>query len=201
MTDSPASHRADEPSRRRRLFNALESNMMAATQLFRGPDTLDKALQLLNEQLGIDENAPDFSTGSSRAREAATVARPSENYARAIVYAPDMDGQADCGEIVWAPVQLNNAEEAPKERAVVVVGRQRQTLLGLLISQRKEHRNEPNWEPIGANSYSSEREPSWVRIDRVIEVPESGIRRGGAVMPQKRFEIIAARLREEHNWS
>lgn len=201
MTDSPASHRADEPSRRRKFVNALESNMLAATQLFRGPDTLDKALQLLNEQLGIDQNAPDFSPGRSRPREAAVVARPSENYARAIVYAPDMDGQADSGEIVWAPVRLTNSDGTPKERAVVVVGRQRQTLLGLLISHRTEHQNEPNWVPIGATSYSRERVPSWVRIDRVIEVPESGIRRAGAVLPQKRFDIIAARLRKEHNWS
>jgi hypothetical protein len=40
-----------------------------------------------------------------------------------------------------------------------------------------------------------------VRLDRVLDVPEEGIRREGAILERHRFEIIAARLRAEHSWS
>ncbi|MBI5739044.1 MAG: type II toxin-antitoxin system PemK/MazF family toxin, partial [Mycolicibacterium neoaurum] len=43
--------------------------------------------------------------------------------------------------------------------------------------------------------------PSWVRLDRVLDVPEDGIRREGAILDRDRFEVIATRLRAEFSWS
>jgi hypothetical protein len=40
-----------------------------------------------------------------------------------------------------------------------------------------------------------------VRLDRVLDVPEEGIRREGAVMDRGMFEVIATRLRAEYSWS
>ena len=37
--------------------------------------------------------------------------------------------------------------------------------------------------------------PSWVRLDRVLDVPEESIRREGAILERETFEIVAARLR------
>ena len=40
-----------------------------------------------------------------------------------------------------------------------------------------------------------------LRLDRVLDVPEEGIRREGAVLGQATFEKVAARLRAEYSWS
>ena len=172
--------------------------IIASTEWFRGMDTLDRGLAMLNEQLGLMPDADD--DGLSR-REPATVARPTAEMARSIVYAPDMDGQTDPGEVVWAPVLLEGDAEKPRERAVVVVGRSKQTLLGALISTHQRHADSPHWLFIGSGAWDPEGRPSWVRLDKILEVPESGIRRSGAVMPRRRFDRIAARLRSDYHWS
>jgi hypothetical protein len=40
-----------------------------------------------------------------------------------------------------------------------------------------------------------------VRLDRVLDVPEDGIRREGAILDRERFELVAARLRADFSWS
>ncbi|MFD5868214.1 type II toxin-antitoxin system PemK/MazF family toxin [Corynebacterium sp. NPDC060344] len=172
--------------------------IIASTEWFRGGDTLDRGLGMLNEQLGLMPDADD--DGLAR-REPATVARPTAEVARSIVYAPDMDGQTDPGEVVWAPVLLEGDAEKPRERAVVVVGRHKQTLLGALISTHQRHADSPHWLFIGSGAWDPEGRPSWVRLDKILEVPEAGIRRSGAVMPRRRFDRIAARLRSDYHWS
>ncbi|MGB6180713.1 MAG: type II toxin-antitoxin system PemK/MazF family toxin, partial [Rhodococcus sp. (in: high G+C Gram-positive bacteria)] len=42
--------------------------------------------------------------------------------------------------------------------------------------------------------------PSWVRLDRVLDVPEDGIRREGAILPRDRFDQVADRLRNQFSW-
>ena len=171
--------------------------IIAATEWFRGGDTLDRGLEMLNEQLGL---MPDDGNRLAN-REAATVARPTADLARSIVYAPDMDGQTDPGEVVWAPVMLEGDAEKSRERAVVVVGRHKQILLGALISTHARHADSPHWLFIGSGAWDPEGRPSWVRLDKILEVPESGIRRSGAMMPRRRFDRIAARLRSDYHWS
>ncbi|MFD4183589.1 type II toxin-antitoxin system PemK/MazF family toxin, partial [Rhodococcus sp. NPDC058514] len=38
-------------------------------------------------------------------------------------------------------------------------------------------------------------------LDRVLDVPEAGIRREGAILDQRRFDQVAARLRSDFSWS
>jgi hypothetical protein len=40
-----------------------------------------------------------------------------------------------------------------------------------------------------------------VRLDRVLDVPEAGIRREGAILHRSSFDIVAARLRADYSWS
>ncbi len=74
-------------------------------------------------------------------------------------------------------------------------------LLGLMMSSRDHHRDDPNWIGIGPGSWDYEGRASWVRLDRVLDVPEEGIRREGAIVPRDMFEHVAARLRAEYSWS
>jgi PemK-like, MazF-like toxin of type II toxin-antitoxin system len=126
---------------------------------------------------------------------------PTAHRARKLVYAPDLDGRADPGEIVWTWVVYEDDPTRGKDRPVLVVGRDRQTLLGLMLSSQDHHRNDPDWVGIGSGSWDYEGRASWVRLDRVLDVPEEGIRREGAILEREVFEVVAARLRAEYSWS
>ncbi len=185
------------PSLRHRTQAWLKKMIIAATDRFRGKDTLDIGLQALNEQLGLQGST----TGTAlEDRDPATIALPAADVSQAIVYAPDMDGQTDPGEVVWVPVQLDPASQL-RERAVVVLGRRDHTLLCALISTHESHAGDPNWVFIGVGAWDREGRASWARVDRVLLVPESGIRRSGAMMPRRRFDRIAHKLRSDYQWS
>ena len=81
------------------------------------------------------------------------------------------------------------------------VGRDRRTLLGLMLSSQAHHADDRNWIGIGSGDWDYDGKPSWVRLDRVLDVPEEGIRREGAILDQPTFELVAARLRAEYSWS
>jgi PemK-like, MazF-like toxin of type II toxin-antitoxin system len=126
---------------------------------------------------------------------------PTAHRARKLVYAPNLDGRADPGEVVWTWVVYEDDPTRGKDRPVLVVGRDRETLLGLMLSSQDHHRNDPDWVGIGSGSWDYEGRASWVRLDRVLDVPEEGIRREGAILEREVFEIVAARLRAEYSWS
>lgn len=126
---------------------------------------------------------------------------PTAQRARRISYSPDLDGQADPGEIVWTWVVYEDDPTRGKDRPVLVVGRDQRTLLGLMLSSQAHHAGDDSWVGIGAGSWDYDGRPSWVRLDRVLDVPEDGIRREGAILDRERFEAIAVRLRAEFSWS
>ncbi|WP_019969832.1 type II toxin-antitoxin system PemK/MazF family toxin [Mycobacterium sp. 141] len=126
---------------------------------------------------------------------------PTAHRARRLIYAPDLDGRADPGEIVWTWVVYEDDPTKGKDRPVLVVGRDQRTLLGLMLSSQEYHRNDPQWVAIGTGSWDYDGRASWVRLDRVLDVPEEGIRREGAILDRDRFEVVATRLRAEYSWS
>jgi PemK-like, MazF-like toxin of type II toxin-antitoxin system len=126
---------------------------------------------------------------------------PTAHRARKLVYAPDLDGRADPGEIVWTWVVYEDDPTRGKDRPVLVVGRDRSTLLGLMLSSQDHHRDDRDWIAIGSGSWDYENRQSWVRLDRVLDVPEEGIRREGAILEREKFEVVATRLRAEYSWS
>lgn len=166
-------------------------------------ETLQRGIQQ-GIKLGLDAIA---GTSNEETREI-TAGRPvSRNFvptahrARKLVYAPDLDGRADPGEIVWTWVVYEEDPTRGKDRPVLVVGRDRSTLLGLMLSSQDHHRDDPKWVPIGSGTWDFESRQSWVRLDRVLDVPEEGIRREGAILSREKFEVVAARLRAEYSWS
>lgn len=119
---------------------------------------------------------------------------------RLLEYSPDLDGRADPGEIVWTWVAYEEDPTKGKDRPILVVGRHGDGLLGLMLSSQADHDGEPGWLALGSGSWDSERRPSWVRLDRVLDVVEDDIRREGAVLDRGRFDRVAATLRAEHGW-
>jgi hypothetical protein len=116
-------------------------------------------------------------------------------------YAPEMDGEPDPGEVVWAWVPYEDDPNQGKDRPVLVVGRNGRTLLGLMLSSRSERDGQRDWLALGPGGWDRDSRPSWVRLDRILEVDEDGIRREGAVLDRVRFDRIAAVLRRDHGWA
>src|SRR5699024_4811806 len=88
----------------------------------------------------------DVLTGSSQppveiptGRPVTAHSAPTAHRARKIAYAPDLNGRADPGEIVWTWVVYEDDPSRGKDRPVLVVGRDRHTVLGLMLSSQSRH--------------------------------------------------------------
>jgi hypothetical protein len=126
---------------------------------------------------------------------------PTERRGRHLEYSPNLDGDADPGEIVWTWVKYEDDPHQGKDRPVLVVGRSGRTLLGLMLSSQSERDGQRNWLALGPGDWDREARPSWIRLDRVLEVDEDGIRREGAVLDRARFDRVAMKLRTEYGWA
>jgi len=131
---------------------------------------------------------------------ARTVPPPTSSSARQLAYAPDLDGRADPGEVVWTWVAYEEDASQGKDRPVLVVGRQGRALLGLMLTGQHERDGDPGYLSLGSGPWDPAGRPSWVRLDRVLEMTEASIRREGAVLDRMRFDQVAAALRRDHGW-
>jgi hypothetical protein len=143
------------------------------------------------------ERTSEITTG----RPVTNISTPTSHRARRLVYAADLDGPAQPGEVVWTWVAHEDDPTRGEDRPVLVVGRDRRTLLGLMLSSRERHSADRDWVAIGSGSWDAESRPNWVRLDRVLDVPEDGIRREGAILERDVFDVVAARLRADYSWS
>jgi hypothetical protein len=171
------------------------------------PESVPRTIQQ-GIKLGIDAGLSMLAGATAEPRPAISAGRPvtkdsvpTAHRARRIAYAPDLDGRADPGEVVWTWVVYEEDPSRGKDRPVLVVGRDSNTLLGLMLSSQERHETDRDWVGIGAGSWDYEGRASWVRLDRVLDVPEEGIRREGAVLDRETFEVVATRLRVEYSWS
>jgi hypothetical protein len=126
---------------------------------------------------------------------------PTGQRGRRIAYAPNLDGDADPGEVVWTWVRYEEDPGQGKDRPVLVVGRDGRTLLGLMLSSQSDRDGQRDWLALGAGAWDAERRPSWIRLDRVLEVDEDGVRREGAILDRARFDRVADALRERYGWA
>ena len=133
-------------------------------------------------------------------RRRTTTATRRQVSGRHVQYAPRLDGAADPGEIVWTWVAYEEGDGRGKDRPVLVVGRDGSDLLGLMLSSNADREGERGWLGLGAGDWDGEHRSSWVRLDRVLAVPEHGIRREGAVLDRARFDLVADELRSRYHW-
>jgi hypothetical protein len=187
-----------------KTFQRLAENLVfgeapkLVRQLQRSP-AVQRSIRIGLEVLaGSSTEAPaEITTG----RPVTRTSVPTAHRARRLIYSPNLDGRADPGEVVWTWVTYEEDPTRGKDRPVLVVGRDHATLLGLMVSSQESHAVDRSWVGIGSGSWDGEGRPSWVRLDRVLDVPEESIRREGAILERHIFDVVAARLRSDFSWS
>ena len=120
-----------------------------------------------------------------------------------VSYSPDLDGDADPGEIVWGWIPFEEDHTQGKDRPSLVVGRDGGWVLALMLTSKdhvpgsvgevREDRH-ARWMNIGAGKWDAQGRPSEIRLDRVIRLDPSSIRREGAIMPRETFEHVAKNI-------
>lgn len=108
-------------------------------------------------------------------------------------YSPSLDGDADPGEIVWTWVPFEEDHSQGKDRPVLLVGRDGEYLLALMMTS-KDHNNrehaDSNYLDIGSGPWDPQDRASEVKLNRVIRVRPDSMRREGAIMPEDTFRLI-----------
>jgi hypothetical protein len=190
-----------------KTFRRFAENVVfsGAPRLARHLENSQTVLRELQHAVKVTANviaaaAPQSPAAITAGRPVASASFPTAQRARKLVYAPDLDGRADPGEIVWTWVVYEDDPTRGKDRPVLVVGRDRDVLLGLMLSSQERRAGDRDWIGIGCGNWDYEGRESWVRLDRVLDVPEESIRREGAILDRETFDVVAARLRAEYSW-
>jgi hypothetical protein len=120
-------------------------------------------------------------------------------------YRPRRDGKPDPGEIVWAWVPFDENDGRGKDRPVLVVSRDADDLLALMLTSKDHHRDAADearwgryWIDIGSGPWDRRRRPSEVRLDRVLRLPVDDVRREGAALDRAIFDQVARAAQRIH---
>ena len=127
----------------------------------------------------------------------------------AVAYAPEVDGEPDPGEVVWAWVPYEEDASQGKDRPVLLLAQQEtqpdSPWLGLMLTSQDHDRDAADearygrhWMDVGSGGWDREGRPSEVRLDRLLVLPAETIRREGAALDRAVFEEVVAAAREFH---
>ncbi len=127
-----------------------------------------------------------------------------------VVYAPEIDGQPDPGEVVWGWVPYEDDPTQGKDRPVILLARGTGDLegswLGLGLTSKDHDRDADQeahygrfWMDVGSGGWDREGRPSEVRLDRLLVLGSADLRREGAALDQMVFEAVVAAAREYHD--
>ncbi len=133
--------------------------------------------------------------------------QPSRSDVPDVEYRPRDDDRPDPGEIVWAWVPYDEGDGRGKDRPVLVIGRRDDDLVGLQLSSQDhdldaadEARRGRFRTDIGTGAWYRQGRPSEVRLDRLLVLDPSRVRREGAALDRERFDRVVAEARRVQGW-
>lgn len=112
-------------------------------------------------------------------------------------YAPQRDGNADPGEVVWAWVPYEDDPTQGKDRPVLVLDVHQDTVIALPLTSKDHDRDAAQearagrlWMDIGSGGWDRSGRPSEVRLNRVLRLQADAVRREGAALDRQLFEDV-----------
>ena len=135
-----------------------------------------------------------------------TVERPGDAVG---TYAPEIDGEPDPGEVVWAWVPYEDDPTQGKDRPVLLLDVARpeegEGWIGLMRSSQDHDRDAEDearhgryWMDVGTGGWDREGRPSEVRLDRLIVLADDAIRREGSALDETVFRDVVEAWRAHH---
>lgn len=188
---------------------AMASDTHLLSRLIKG--SLGYLRRIIGSPAGTEPRQPPKSRASAEAnrpRNAAAgvgqLSRPYPGDFRGKVsprYSPNPDGKPDPGEIVWSWVPYEEDYSEGKDRPVLLIGHDGGWLLGLMLTS-KDHdngRQSYDYVDIGTGAWDPRGRPSEVKVDRVVRINPADVRREGAVLDKRTFQLVARRLGGQHD--
>jgi PemK-like, MazF-like toxin of type II toxin-antitoxin system len=121
-------------------------------------------------------------------------------------YEPEQDGEPDPGEVVWAWVPFEDDPDRGKDRPVLVIGRDGSELICLQLTSKDHDRDAEDearygryWMDVGSGDWDRDGRPSEVRLDRLLRMSESAVRREGAALPEATFDEVVTAADRHHD--
>lgn len=151
-----------------------------------------------------DRLARLLTPGSRSARPIGTVPAPTgPPTSTGTAYAPEVDGEPDPGEVVWAWVPYEDDPSQGKDRPVLVLEERDGGWTGLMLSSQDHDRDAADearfgryWMDVGTGGWDSQRRPSEVRLDRRIRLERDAVRREGAALDPQLFAAVVSAAAE-----
>jgi hypothetical protein len=114
-----------------------------------------------------------------------------------IEYRPQRDGDPDPGEVVWTWVPFEEDPTLGKDRPVVIVGHHGEDLSGVaLTTKRSGHSNQVE---VGSGAWDPKGRPSYAKVDRLLDIEPNSVRREGAALSRRRFDVVIEALSRYHD--
>ena len=120
-----------------------------------------------------------------------------------ISYRPEANGVADPGEVVWAWVPYEEDATQGKDRPVLVVAVEGDSVFGLPMTSKDHDRDAEQeahagrlWMDVGTGPWDARGRPSEVRLNRVVTLRGVDVRREGAAIDAQIFAAVVAAMQE-----
>jgi hypothetical protein len=119
-----------------------------------------------------------------------------------VSYAPERDGDADPGEVVWTWVAFEDDPTQGKDRPVLVIGWDGPLLAAVQLSS-KDHRGRDDaheWIEVGRGAWDPQGRVSYADASRLLRVEPHAVRREGAALDEEAFRRVLVRVQELNRW-
>lgn len=120
-------------------------------------------------------------------------------------YRPDNDMQPDPGEVVWTWVPYEEDRSQGKDRPVLVVAEAGSCVVVAQLTSKDHDRDAAQeafhgryWLDIGVGPWDSQGRPSEVRLDRLLIVHPTRVRRQGGSLDKTRFTQVIHAIESFH---
>ncbi|WP_239456472.1 type II toxin-antitoxin system PemK/MazF family toxin [Nocardioides solisilvae] len=150
--------------------------------------------------------APGWPTGSPAGSSSSARTGTPAPRGPVVTYGPEVDGEPDPGEVVWGWVPYEDDPRQGKDRPVLLLAHHDGEWLGLMLSSQDHDRDAEDearwgrhWMDVGTGGWDRQGRPSEVRLDRLIRLDDASIRREGAALDPKVFEMVVSEARRIHD--
>lgn len=119
-----------------------------------------------------------------------------------ISYRPEVNGVADPGEVVWAWVPYEDDPTQGKDRPVLVIATEGDSVFGLPMTSKDHDRDAEQearagrlWMDVGSGPWDPRGRPSEVRLNRLLTLAADDVRREGAAIDPRLFAAVVAAMK------